>query len=74
MRPLAFIYKLPDESVRQLLVDAALDPKLADQLMKAGTTENVRSFVTSLAAASRASTVGGASGTAAQRGAQEAVQ
>ena len=74
VRPLAFLYKLPDESVRQLLVEAALDPRLAEQLLREGTTANVRRFVDEFAAASRASTVGAASGVAAQQGAQEAAQ
>jgi hypothetical protein len=65
-RPLSFLYKLPDESVRQLLVDAMLDPKLAEQLMRQGTTENVRRFVDEFARSTRASTVGAESGLAAQ--------
>jgi hypothetical protein len=32
-RPLDFLYKLPDDQVRQLLVEAMLDPKLASMMM-----------------------------------------
>lgn len=32
-RPLDWLYKLPDEAIQQLLIDASLDPKLASQLM-----------------------------------------
>ncbi len=32
-RPLDFLFKLPDDKVRALLVEAMLDPKLASQLM-----------------------------------------
>jgi hypothetical protein len=70
VRPLSFLYKLPDESVRQLMVDAALDPRLAEQLLREGTTANLRRFVDDFAAASRASTVGAASGTAVQEAGQ----
>lgn len=70
VRPLSFLYKLPDESIRQLLVDAALDPKLAEQLIREGTTANVRRFVDDFVAASRASTIGAASGVAVQEATQ----
>jgi len=65
-RPLAFVYKLPDEAVRELLVDAMLDPKLAGQLMREGTTANVRRFADELAKSARASTVGAESGLVSQ--------
>lgn len=65
-RPIAFVYKLPDEQVRQLLVEAMLDPNLAEQLMRQGTTENVRRFVDDFARTTRASTIGAESGSAAQ--------
>lgn len=66
MRPVAFVYKLPDERVRQLLVDAMLDPKLAEQLLRRGTTENVRRFVDEFASSTRAATVGAESGLVSQ--------
>jgi hypothetical protein len=46
-RPLSFVYKLNDEAVRELIVDAMLDPKLAAQLMREGTPENVQAFAQS---------------------------
>lgn len=59
-RPLSWIYKLPDEEIRSLLVDAMLDPKLAEQLMREGTLDNLRSFSAALKASSAAGTVGAA--------------
>ena len=46
-RPLSFVYKLPDEQVRELIVDAMLDPKLAAQLMREGTRENIQTLADS---------------------------
>jgi predicted transcriptional regulator len=43
-RPLAWVYKLPDDQVRTLIVDAMLDPKLAGQLMREGTRENIQTL------------------------------
>jgi hypothetical protein len=57
-RPLAFVYKLNDEAVRELIVDAMLDPKLAAQLMKEGTPENVQAFAQSFKQSAAASGVG----------------
>lgn len=59
-RPLSWLYKLPDEEIRSLLVEAMLDPKLAEQLMQEGTTANIQSFADALAASTKASTIGGA--------------
>lgn len=39
--PLNILYKIPDEKVSQLLVEAALDPKFASMLMKQATQKNV---------------------------------
>lgn len=39
--PLNILYKIPDERVSQLLVDAALDPQFAAMLMKKATQKNV---------------------------------
>lgn len=47
MRPLAWVYKLPDDQIRSLIVDAMLDPKLAAQLMREGTRENVQALADS---------------------------
>jgi hypothetical protein len=57
-RPLSFLAKLPDESIKQLLVDAMLDPKLAHELMDEGTPDNVRRFAESLAESMKASGIG----------------
>lgn len=48
-RPLAFINKLADQQIRELLVDAMLDPRLAARLMQRGTPENIKSFASSVA-------------------------
>jgi len=61
-RPLAWVYKLNDEAVRELIVDAMLDPKLAAQLMREGTPENVQAFAASLTDHAKAIGVGAASG------------
>lgn len=39
--PLNILYKIPDEKVSQLLVEASLDPKFASMLMKQATQKNV---------------------------------
>jgi hypothetical protein len=46
-RPLSFVYKLPDDQVRRLIVDAMLDPKLASQLMREGTKANIQTLADS---------------------------
>jgi hypothetical protein len=63
-RPLSFVYKLNDEAVRELIVDAMLDPKLAAQLMREGTPENVQAFAQSFAESAKATSVGTAEGIA----------
>lgn len=63
-RPLSFVYKLNDEAVRELIVDAMLDPKLAAQLMRDGTPENVQAFARSFAESAAATSAGSVVGTA----------
>ena len=63
-RPLSFVYKLPDEAVKELLVDAMLDPKLANQLMKEGSIANVRAFSDSLSESLTATGMGATVGAA----------
>lgn len=46
-RPLAWVYKLPDDQVRQLIAEAMLDPKLAAQLMREGTPQNIQTLADS---------------------------
>lgn len=40
-RGLSFIYRIPDEQLQRLLVDAMLDPRLAQQMMGRATTHSV---------------------------------
>lgn len=47
-RPLDFLYKLPDEQIQQLLVQAMLDPKIAAQLMAKANIMRVEPLATSL--------------------------
>lgn len=43
-RPLAWVTKIADDQVRELVVDAMLDPKLAAKLMQKGTADNLKGF------------------------------
>ena len=47
-RPLDFLYKLPDQQVQQLLVEAMLDPQLASQLMSKASVMKVEPLARSL--------------------------
>jgi len=47
-RPLDFLYKLPDQQIQQLLVEAMLDPKLASQMMSKANMMKVQPLATSL--------------------------
>ena len=47
-RPLDFLYKLPDQQVQQLLVEAMLDPKLAAQMMSKANIMKVEPLAKSL--------------------------
>jgi hypothetical protein len=55
MRPLAWMYQLPEGRIRQLIVDAMLDPKLARSLMARATSQNVMSVADRWAALIRPS-------------------
>jgi len=46
-RPMSWLYKLPDESIRGLISDAMLDPKLSASLMREGTKENIQTLADS---------------------------
>lgn len=48
-RPISWIYKGGEDAVRQLLVDAMLDPKIAAQLMRKATQQNINQVSRSLA-------------------------
>jgi hypothetical protein len=41
-RPLDFLYRLPDEEISRLMVEAMLDPKLAAQMMQKATTMSIK--------------------------------
>jgi hypothetical protein len=47
-RPLDWLYKLPDQQVQQLLVEAMLDPKLAAQMMSKASIMKVEPLAKSL--------------------------
>lgn len=47
-RPLDWLYKLPDEQIQQLLVQAMLDPKIASQMMAKANIMRVEPLATSL--------------------------
>lgn len=63
MRPLSFIYKLPEGAVQDLLVEAMLDPKLAAALMAKASAKNVDFAAAALKDRMRASGIGAAVGT-----------
>jgi hypothetical protein len=47
-RPLDFLYKLPDQQIQQLLVEAMLDPQLAAQMMSRANMMKVEPLARSL--------------------------
>jgi hypothetical protein len=47
-RPLDFLYKLPDQQIQQLLVEAMLDPQLASQMMSKANMMKVEPLAKSL--------------------------
>jgi hypothetical protein len=47
-RPISWIYKGGEDAVRQLLVDAMLDPKIAAELMRKATPQNIQAVSRSL--------------------------
>jgi hypothetical protein len=47
-RPLDFLYKLPDQQIQQLLVEAILDPQLAAQMMSKASIMKVEPLAKSL--------------------------
>ncbi len=49
-RPLDFLYKLPDQQIQQLLVEAMLDPQLASQMMSKANMMKVQPLATALRA------------------------
>lgn len=71
LRPLKWIYKLPDDQIDQLLTQAMLDPKLAAKLLQKANVKNAGQVSASLRQVleqkSRAATVGVATSQAAGR-------
>jgi len=63
-RPISWIYRGGEDAVKQLLVDAMLDPKLAAQLMRKATPQNIQEVGRSLAQKATQATYGSAFGTA----------
>jgi len=49
-RPLDFLYKLPDQQIQQLLVEAMLDPQMAAMMMSKANMMKVQPLATSLRA------------------------
>lgn len=47
-RPLDFLYKLPDQQIQQLLVEAMLDPQMASQMMSKASIMKVEPLAKSL--------------------------
>lgn len=62
-RAYSFLYKLPDQAINKLVVDAMLDPRLARQMMQKATNSNVQSFGEMLKQRALASGVGSFMGT-----------
>lgn len=62
-RPLAWIYKLPDAAIHDLLVDAMLDPSMARGFMAKATPQNIMSFSAELKRRAKAIPIGAATGT-----------
>lgn len=58
MRPLNWVYKLPDEQINKLLTDAALDPQIAVKLLQRATPATAGSVSAYLRRQAIASTVG----------------
>jgi len=48
LRPLSFMYKIPDEQIQDLMVDAMIDPKLAARLMRKARPSEVKYIADSL--------------------------
>jgi hypothetical protein len=48
MRPLSFLYQVPDQQIQQLIVEAYLDPRLASKLMRNASQANIESVAAEL--------------------------
>lgn len=63
-RPISWVYRGGEDAVKQLIVDAMLDPKLAAQLMRKATPQNIQEVGRSLTQKAAQATYGSAFGTA----------
>ena len=63
-RPISWVYRGGEDAVKQLIVDAMLDPKLAAQLMRKATSQNIQEVGRSLTQKAAQATYGSAFGTA----------
>lgn len=59
-RPLSFLYKVPDQRIDELMVDAMLDPALANSLMHKATPKNLATVGRELLIKARAMGIAGA--------------
>lgn len=48
VRPLSFLYRVPDEQIQQLMLEAWMNPRLASQLMRRATEADIRSVAQQL--------------------------
>lgn len=48
VRPLSFLYRVPDEQIQQLMLEAWLDPKLAGRFMRKATQHEIDSIANEL--------------------------
>lgn len=63
-RPISWVYRGGEDAVKQLIVDAMLDPKLAAQLMRKATPQNIQEVGRTLTQKAAQATYGSAFGTA----------
>lgn len=57
-RPLNFLYRVPDQDIQRMMLQAWLDPQMASRLMRQASADNVRSVAADLAQRARANVVG----------------
>lgn len=63
-RPISWVYRGGEDAVKQLIVDAMLDPKVAAQLMRKATPQNIQEVGRTLTQKAAQATYGSAFGTA----------
>lgn len=62
LRPLGFLYKLPERQVEELMIEAMLDKNLAMRLMSRATEKNISALATGLSQRLKASSKGSLAG------------